>query len=86
MLAIALFMECHKSQLSNSENASIEEKWIAHWKDKIGQPTRMPCQVMRAYCKELDISANHLAQAMDWDCWPSSMDFSDSDNDFVDYE
>jgi hypothetical protein len=86
MLAIALFVELHKNQLSNSEKASIEDKWIAHWKDKIGQPTRTPRQVMRAYCKELDILADHLARAVDWGCWPSSTDFSNSDNNSIDYE
>ena len=31
---------------------------------------------MRAYCEELDISPDHLAQAIDWDCWPDSDDSS----------
>ena len=29
---------------------------------------------MRAYCKELDILAEHLIEAMDWDCWLASDD------------
>ncbi len=69
-LAIALFVDCHKDQLSESKKSSIEEKWIAQWKDKVGQPTLTPRQVMRAYCKELDILAKHLVKAMDWECCP----------------
>ena len=76
MLAIALFVERHKNQLSDSEKSSIEDKWVARWKDKIGQPTRTPRQVMRTYCEDLDISPDHLAQAMDWECWPTSDDSS----------
>ena len=76
MLAIALFVERHKNQLSDSEKSSIEDKCVARWKDKIGQPTRTPRQVMRTYCKDLDISPDHLAQAMDWECWPTSDDSS----------
>ncbi len=74
MLAIALFVDHHKDQLSESKKSSIEEKWIARWNDKVGQPTRTLRQVMRAYCKELDISTEHLVKAMDWECWPPSDD------------
>jgi hypothetical protein len=74
MLAIALFVERHKTQLSESKKSKIKEAWILRWKDKVGQPTRTPRQVMRAYCKDMDISANHLINAMDWDCWPVSED------------
>jgi len=76
MLAIAIFVEKHRNSLSDSEKSTIEDKWISHWKDKIGQPTRAPRQVMRAYYEELDISPDHLAQAIDWDCWPTSDDSS----------
>jgi hypothetical protein len=38
-----------------------------------------PRQVMRAYCEELDITAKHLVEAMDWECWPAS-----NDNAFAD--
>jgi hypothetical protein len=76
MLAIALFVERHKNQLSDSEKSSIEDKCVARWKDKIGQPTRTPRQVMRTYCEDLDISPDRLAPAMDWECWPTSDDSS----------
>jgi hypothetical protein len=79
MLAIALFVERHKDQLSETEKSSIEEKWIACWRNKVGQPTRTPQQVMRMYCDESDITTEHLIKAMDWDCWPAS-----NDNAFAD--
>ena len=50
MLAFAIFVEKHRNSLSDSEKSAIEDKWISRWKDKIGQPTRTPRQVMRAYC------------------------------------
>ena len=75
MLAISLFVERHKNQLLESEKLEIEENWIARWKDKVDQPARStPRQVMRAYCDDLYISVNHLADAMDWDCWPKAAD------------
>jgi hypothetical protein len=77
MLAIALFVDRHKERLSETEKSDIEATWLARWKDKVGQPTRTPRQVMRAYCEELDISADHLVAAMDWDCWPTSSDAGD---------
>jgi hypothetical protein len=72
MLAIALFVDRHKKQLSDSERSAIEETWLARWKEKIGQPTRMPRQVMKAYCEDMNISTDHLIEAMDWECWPIS--------------
>ena len=76
MLAIAIFVEKHRNSLSDSKKLDIEDRWIGRWKDKTGQPTCTPRQVMQAYCEELDISPNHLAQAIDWDCWPISDDLS----------
>ncbi len=29
---------------------------------------------MRAYCEALDITAEHLVEAIDWECWPTSAD------------
>jgi hypothetical protein len=29
---------------------------------------------MRAYCKGMDILADRLVDAMDWECWPVSED------------
>ena len=72
MLAIALFVDRHKQQLSEQERSAIEETWLARWKDKVGQPTRMPRQVMNTYCADMNILTDHLVEAMDWECWPIS--------------
>ncbi len=69
-LRLPFFVERHKNQLLESKNSKIEETWIAQWKDKVRQPTCTPGQVMQAYCKDMDIFANHLVDAMDWECWP----------------
>ena len=71
MLAIALSVEHHKKQLLESEKLAIEETWVARWKERLAsRPT--PGQVMRAYCNNLYMSVDHLADAMDWDCWPEA--------------
>jgi hypothetical protein len=74
MLTIALFVDRHKQQLLENEKLAIKETWLARWKDKVGQPTCTPRQVMKAYCEDMDISADHLVEAMDWECWPVSED------------
>ena len=71
MLAITLFLNRYiKSSLPDNSRRTIESAWVARWKEKLGQPQRSPSQVMKAYCDDLDITAGHLDQAMDWDCWP----------------
>ena len=42
MLAILLFVDRHKDWLLENAKSSIEEEWIARWKDDVGQPTRTP--------------------------------------------
>jgi hypothetical protein len=72
MLALALFIERHKTSLSNVERNEIESKWIARWKERLGQPARTPRQVMRTYCDAMNITEDTLDLAMDWECWPES--------------
>jgi hypothetical protein len=72
MLALALFIERHKKPLSDAARNKIESKWLARWRDRLGQPARTPRQVMRTYCNASNITANTLDHAMDWECWPES--------------
>ena len=72
MLALVLFIERHKKSLSDAERNAIESKWIARWKERLGQPARTPRQVMRTYCDEMNITVDTLNLAMDWECWPES--------------
>jgi hypothetical protein len=71
MLAMVLFVEKYiKQSLSNEDRRKIEADWIGMWKTKLAQPQRLPSQVMKAYCSDLDITSDHLDCVMDWDCWP----------------
>jgi hypothetical protein len=71
MLAMALFVAKYtKQSLSNEDRRKIETDWLGMWKDKLAQPQRLPSQVMKAYCSDMDITSDHLDRAMDWECWP----------------
>jgi hypothetical protein len=80
MLAIALFIDRFtKNDLTATDKDRLEQQWLARWKDKLGMPARTPRQVMRTYCDLNNITEDFLAEAMDWDCWPTS-DFPDDDS------
>jgi hypothetical protein len=72
MLALALFIERHKQSLSDAERTTIESKWLTRWKERLGHPARTPRQVMHTYCDTMNITAETLDLAMDWECWPES--------------
>jgi hypothetical protein len=72
MLALALFIEHHKLSLLDTKRKDIESKWLARWKDCLGQPARTPRQVMHTYCNVMNITLDTLDLAMDWECWPES--------------
>jgi hypothetical protein len=57
---------------------SIEKEWLDRWKERLGNPTQTPCQVLRAYVEELDITVACLDDAMEWDYWDN--DGIDDDN------
>jgi hypothetical protein len=76
MLLVALFVDHHiKKEMTETQRHSIEEKWLARWKDKLGV-TRTPRQIMQAFCNHHDITPDNLDLAMDWDCWPEGGDLS----------
>ena len=80
MLAVALFVDRYvKKDMSELQHRSIEETWLARWKNKLGSPTRLPCQVMRTYCENYDITPDNLDLALDWECWPESDDSYDDE-------
>ena len=71
MLAVALFVDRYtKASLTESERSDIENRWLTRWKERLGQPTRTPRQVMHSYCENMNITPDTLDRAMDWDCWP----------------
>jgi hypothetical protein len=76
MLAIAICLERYmKHDMSTTIWDSIEKEWLDRWKERLGNPSQTPRQVLRAYVEELDITVAGLDDAMEWDYW---------DNDVVD--
>jgi hypothetical protein len=50
----------------------IELEWLARWKGSFSNPTKKPCQVMKAYINLLDILVDALDKKMCWECWPEA--------------
>jgi hypothetical protein len=73
MLAMALYIDRYmKNEVSEADRAKIKLKWIQRWNNKLGQPARTPRQFMQTYCNLYNVTADHLDQALDWDCWPKT--------------
>jgi hypothetical protein len=64
MLAIILFLDRYKLDMSEADQSQLESKWLNRWKDRMGQPARTPRQVTRTYCDMLNITPEHLDLAM----------------------
>ena len=77
VLAIALFIEKYKRELSDDVRNKIETDWVARWRSAVGNPTRKPRRVMKAYLDMLDISMDELDDQMCWECWPEGDDVED---------
>jgi hypothetical protein len=58
-----------KHDMSPALRDSIEKEWLEHWKEQLGNPTQTPCQVLRAYVEELDITVTGLDNKIEWDYW-----------------
>ncbi len=70
MLDMALCFEHYmKGHLSDAARDSIESNWVNQWKDQLENPPRKPCQVMRTYLDNLDMSEDVLDVQFDWACW-----------------
>jgi hypothetical protein len=75
MLATAICLEKYmRHDLPSTTRDAIEKDWVAKWKDRLGNPTRTPRQVMRTYVEDLDITVTSLDKEMDWDCWEGEFD------------
>ena len=77
VLAIALFIEKYKWDLSDDVKDRIESDWVAHWHLAIGNPKKNPHRVMKTYLDLLDITVDDLDEQMCWDCWPEGNDVID---------
>ena len=70
MLAMALFLNKYNKSMTNVERDKVETAWLHCWKEKLGNPSRLPRKVMRAYINYMDISEDVLDQQINWECWP----------------
>jgi hypothetical protein len=72
MLAMALFLDKYvKHSMTSTDHDKLEAAWLECWKEKLGNPSRMPRKVMRTYLEYMDISSDILDTQMDWECWPA---------------
>jgi hypothetical protein len=69
MLTIALFIEKYKQNISNKEKDKLEHDWLERWRGALGNPSKNPRRVMRAYINYLDILVDALDNQICWDCW-----------------
>ncbi len=66
-----LFLEKYgKKTMTQVDRDEIEAAWLQRWKEQLGNPSRMPCKVMKAYLEHMDISTDVLDTQIDWECWP----------------
>jgi hypothetical protein len=77
VLAIALFIEKYKRELSDDVKDRIESDWVARWRSAIRNPKKNPRWVMKTYLDLLDITVDDLDEQMCWDCWPEGDDIDD---------
>jgi len=81
VLAIALFIEKYKRDLSDEAKDKIESGWLDRWRSAVGNPSKKPRRVMKAYLDLLDMSVDELDDEMCWDCWPEGDDVEDDVED-----
>ena len=70
MLAIAIFIKKYKKEASAEVKDKIEEAWLARWKSELGNPSKKPRRVMKAYIDYLDSTVDAVDEQMCWECWP----------------
>jgi hypothetical protein len=74
MLAMAIFLDKYKRDVLDDMKDKMESEWLEHWKGALGNPSRKPCCIMKAYLDLLDISVNNLGEQMCWECWLNNDD------------
>ncbi len=72
MLAMAIFIEKYKKNAPNKVKDKVEAAWLEKWKGVLGNPTRQPCRVMKAYLDLLDTTVDEVDEQMCWKCWPEA--------------
>ena len=69
-----------KQVLSPGLRDTIKKEWLDLWKERLGNPTQTPRQILRTYVEDLDITVAGLDNEMEWDFW----DTADPDEDSQD--
>ena len=72
MLAIAIFLEKYKRDMPEDMKDKVESAWLERWKGSLGNPSRKPRRVMKAYLDLLDTSLDKVDEQMCWECWPNN--------------
>ncbi len=70
MLAMAIFIKKYKKNAPNKVKDKVEAAWLEKWKGILGNPTRQPRRVMKAYLDLLDTTVDKVDDQMCWECWP----------------
>ena len=82
MLATAICLERYmKHDMSTTLRDSIEKEWLDRWKERLGNPSQTPRQVLRAYVEELDITVAGLDSAIEWEYWDDDVVDDDSQDE-----
>jgi hypothetical protein len=79
MLAMAIFLEKYKQEMSDDMKNKVEMEWLARWKGDLGNPSRKPRRIMKAYLDLLDMLVDDLDDQMCWECWPDNDDIDVAD-------
>jgi hypothetical protein len=74
MLAMAIFLEKYKRDMPEDMKDKVESAWLEHWKGSLGNPSRKPRRVMKAYLDLLNTSLDEVDEQMCWECWPNNDD------------
>jgi hypothetical protein len=70
MLATTICLERYmKHDMSSGLCDSVEKEWLDRWKDRLGNLSTTPRQVLRSYVEDLGITVAGLDAEMEWDCW-----------------
>ncbi len=78
MLAMALFLDKYvKHSMTPVDRDKLEAAWLLRWKEALGNPSRLPRKVMKAYLDYMDMSTDVLDNQMDWDSWPEDDEVDD---------
>jgi hypothetical protein len=82
LAAMAIFIEKYKKGALDGAKDKINAAWLDKWKEDLGNPTRDPCQVMKAYFDLLDTTVDNIDEQMCWECWPEDDGLHELDNYF----